>query len=156
MQGGFQIAWKIEGTKELSRVLVGMQNDLRDYRKPFTQSADMLTALFSGQVFESQGAVIGEKWKRLSPRTVARKAKLGYPATPLVATGSMQRDFASVVKTNEAVISNGADYFKYHQSNKPRHVLPRRVMMKLNEDSKQRIVKFFQVYIREAMRGRAT
>jgi hypothetical protein len=69
---GFQLEWSIEGSKELSRVLIGMESSLKDYTEPFTKSANFLKQTFAVDVFNTQGAAIGEKWKRLSPYTVAQ------------------------------------------------------------------------------------
>jgi phage gpG-like protein len=147
----FQISWEIEGKTQLSRVLIGMESSMKDYTFPFRQSADYLHHTFAVDVFETQGAAIGEKWKRLSPATVSRKARQGMPDTPLIATGNMRASFQTEVSKDQAVISNTAEYFKYHQSNKPREKIPRRVMMKLAEDQKQQIVKYFQEHIRVSM-----
>lgn len=147
----FQLEWIIEGDKQLSRVLIGMESSLRDYTEPFKQSADYLKGVFSKDVFSSQGAAIGEQWKPLSPYTVAQKARRGFPSTPLIGTGAMQHAFQSIVSSDQAVIYNTADYFKYHQSNKPRRTIPRRVMMKLANAQKEQIVKYFQQYIRLTM-----
>jgi phage gpG-like protein len=148
---GFQLEWSIEGSKELSRVLIGMESSLKDYTEPFTKSANFLKQTFAVDVFNTQGAAIGEKWKRLSPYTVAQKARQGMPDTPLIASGNMRASFKTVVTTDQAVISNTAPYFAFHQSKEPRSRLPRRVMMKLSENLKEQVVKYFQDYIRASM-----
>lgn len=147
----FQIEWTIEGEKQLSRRLIGLESDLKDLRYPFQQSADYLKGVFSRDVFETQGAVIGEKWKRLSPYTVAQKARRGYPDTPLVGSGAMQRSFQTIVSSDQAVIYNTAAYFKYHQSKAPRTRIPRRVMMKIYHGQREQIVRFFQEHIRASL-----
>jgi len=149
----FQLEWSIEGEKALSRALIGMATDLKDYRRPFSDSADYLTRTFSRDVFSTQGAAIGQKWKRLSPATVAAKARLGFSGGPLVRTGKMQNSFQSVVSSEQAVIHNTAEYFKYHQSRQPRSRLPRRAMMALGNNQKAEIVRFFQAYIQYVIRN---
>lgn len=149
----FHLEWTLDGEKQLSRKLIGLQSDLKDYTKPFSDSAFYLKSIFSRDVFESQGAAIGEKWKRLSPYTVAQKARTGLQEQPLINTGNMRASFVTRVSPDQAVIANTADYFKYHQSKDPRSSnLPRRVMMKLNDELKSQVVRYFQAYIREAMR----
>ena len=147
----FNLTWSIEGETQLSRALLGMGNKLRDFRQPFGESVSMLKAVFSQDVFSTHGAAIGEKWKRLSPYTVSQKARKGYPSDPLIATGQMQRSFQSIVSTDQAVIFNTSDYFKYHQSNLPRERIPRRVMMKLAERQREEVVKIFHQFIRQAL-----
>src|SRR6476469_1171636 len=149
--GGVYLSWKIEGEQHLSRRLNGMENSIKDLTTPFRKSADMLVGVFSRDVFDTEGAAIGKKWQRLSPYTVAQKARQGYTAKPLVRTGAMQRAFRSIVASDQATVYNTASYFKYHQSNKPRSHLPRRVMIGLNENLKQSVVKIFQRYIHEEL-----
>src|SRR4051812_38529179 len=96
----FQLEWSVEGEKQVSRKLIGLSNDLKDYTRPFSDSAYYLKSVFSRDVFQTQGAAIGEKWKRLSPYTVAQKARKGYPSTPLVGTGAMQNSFQSIVSSD--------------------------------------------------------
>jgi phage gpG-like protein len=151
----FKLEWSIEGDKELSRVLIGMGSSMEDFRQPFGSSADYLVRTFSKDVFATQGRVIGEPWKRLSPATVAAKAKLGFFGGPLIRTGQMQNSFQSIVQTDQAVVYNTATYFKFHQSKKgERFRLPRRPMMALGPNQKVTIVRYFQEYIRESMRRR--
>lgn len=147
---GFRLEWSIEGEKQLSRRLEGLTADVKNLTVPFRKSADMLIGVFSKDVFATEGAAIGERWQRLSPYTVAQKARLGYGGKGILErTGKMRRSFTSVVASDQAVIRNTADYFKYHQSNQPRKKLPRRVIMKLGEQQKEQVVKIFQRYLQE-------
>lgn len=147
----FQIQWTIEGDKQLSRILIGMEAGMKDMSFPFKESADYLKRVFSVDVFNTQGGAIGERWKRLSPATVARKARTYGQTLPLISTGNMRASFATAVTKDQAVIYNTADYFKFHQSNKPRSKIPRRVMMKIAEAQREQIVKFFQEHIQASM-----
>lgn len=148
----FQLQWSIEGDTQLSRRLIGLQGSLTDYHRPFGEAASYLKATFSRDVFDTQGAAIGERWTRLSPYTVAQKARKGYPATPLIGTGSMRNNFQTIVSSDQAVVYNTAAYFKYHQSKAARSSnLPRRVMMKLADRQKEQIVKYFQEHIQAAL-----
>jgi phage gpG-like protein len=149
-----QISWEIEGSKELSRVLEGITLGLKDFKRPLQNAADNLVRTFSTDVFNTQGGAINEKWKPLSPVTIAQKARKGQPSDILVATGDMKKSFGSTVGTHQAVVANAAPYFKYHQSKNPRKKLPRRVMMKLAEDQKTMIVKEFQMEFLRITRGR--
>lgn len=146
----FSLSWTIEGEQELSRQLLGVETNLRDFTRPLTTIAKNLTDLFSTEVFSSDGAVLGERWARLSPYTVAQKARSGWPPDTLVRTGAMKAGFKSIVTSDQATLYNTQDYFKYHQSNQPRFKLPRRVMMKLGNNQKEMIVKEFQRFIKEA------
>lgn len=148
------LQWTLEGERQISRVLLDLDSNLKDFSEPFGRSAEYLKGVFSRDVFDSQGAAIGEKWKRLSPYTVAQKARKGFPSTPLIASGRMRESFKTIVSSDQAVIYNTAEYFKYHQSNQPRSKLPRRVMMKISNNLKTEVVRFFQTYIQDSIRGR--
>lgn len=148
---GFQLQWTIEGEKQLSRRLLNLEGALQDYTRPFEDSAAYLKQVFSRDVFDTQGAAIGERWKRLSPATVARKARQGMQAQPLIETGNMRASFHSIASSDQAVIYNTAAYFRYHQSKKPRSKIPRRVVMKLANNQRQQIVRYFQEHIRLSM-----
>lgn len=140
------LSWKIEGGKELSRVLRGIGEGIKDWEPAFKETADELHKVFSNDVFETKGAVVGEKWPPLKPAYLAQKIKKGYPADPLIRTGKMKGSFKSLFKGDYAEVWNTAEYFKYHQSKAARSKIPRRVMMKLGENQKQVVVKIFHTY----------
>lgn len=148
----FQLKWSIQGETQLSRVLLNLDAGTRDLLPAFKDSADFLVKQFGNQVFSTQGAAIQERWARLSPYTVAQKARHGYPPDILIRTGAMKRSFVSEVTSRSATIGNTAEYFKYHQSNQPRQHLPRRVMMKIAEPQKVEIVRIFQAYLRKKIK----
>lgn len=148
----FQLEWKIEGEQQLSRKLRIDASNIKDFKKPFSESASRLKRIFERDVFDSQGGAIGERWARLSPVTIAQKARHGFPLQPLIRTGAMRGSFKTAVTSDQAVIYNTAEYFKYHQSNKPRRHLPRRVMMKLGENQRELVVKIFHNFIREQLK----
>lgn len=140
----FQLSWNIEGEQQLLRNLRGVKEAMGDWGPAFRKTAKELKDIFANDVFQTEGREIGERWKPLKPQYLAQKRAQGYPSTPLIKTGKMKRAFKSMFDPNSATIWNAAQYFKYHQSNKPRSSnLPRRVMMKLGNDQKQMVVKIF-------------
>lgn len=144
---GLHLEWSIEGEKQLSRVLMDIKGDTERLFGAFNHAAGNLRTEFEKEVFDSKGASIDETWKRLSPATLARKARSGFPAHPLIATGAMRRSFRHAATNEYGVVFNTADYFKYHQSNRPRKKLPRRVMMKLGNNQREMVIKVFQQHI---------
>ncbi len=147
----FQLQWNIEGEQQLSRRLRKISTGVSDFSKPFKRSAQHLIGVYTRDVFATKGAVIGEKWARLSPATVAAKARSGFPSDPLIRTGRMRRGFRSLVTSNQATIYNNTQHFKYHQSNKPRRKIPRRVMMKLGINQREQVVKIFHTHLNKIM-----
>lgn len=141
------LSWDIEGTKELSRVLRGIGDGIKDWTPAFKEASEELAKTFANEVFRTKGAIIGEKWAPLKPSYLAAKRAAGYPADPLIRTGEMQRNFKTLFKPDYGQVWNATQYFQYHQSDKPRQSnLPRRVMMKLGENQKQLVVKIFHTY----------
>lgn len=146
----FEIQWTIQGEKQVARILEKISTDLKDFKLPLNNIASNLIDLFGGEVFETRGAAIQESWAALSPYTLATKARKKQTSEPLIATGAMRKSFRSIVTSDQAVIYNLQDYFKYHQSNEPRTKIPRRVMMKIANRQKEMIVKEFVNYIRNS------
>jgi len=115
----------------------------------------MLKNLFSNDVFETEGAAIGEHWQPLSPTYGSQKAKR-YPGKGILEkTGTMRNGFLTLVRPDMAQVWNQVEYFKYHQSNAPRTRLPRRVMMALDERGKIAVVKIFHNYFQAVVANRA-
>jgi phage gpG-like protein len=117
---------------------------MKDWTPEFKKSGDYLQGFFSDQVFASEGAVFGEPWAPLSPAYAAQKARKYGSRGILVATGAMQKSFQTQFGSNYVRVFNTSPYFKYHQSNQPRSRLPRRIVMKLDENRKQQVVKIFR------------
>lgn len=129
-----KLLWKIEGETQLARRLNVLSAGIKDFNPEFRRSAKFLKGFFGKEVFDSRGRAIGEPWK-------ARKKAYGWPL--LERTGKMRRSFREKHSRLSAEVWNAVDYFKFHQSKAPRRKLPRRVMMKLDAQRKNKIVKFF-------------
>lgn len=152
MKKGFHLSFDIEGSKQISRRLRIAGKGFEDFKKPFEKTGKYLRDFIKSDVFETRGRVIGESWKPLSKKYAIWKSQ-HYPGKGILeATGKMKEGFKYKAGKQEVVVGSVVDYFKYHQSNKPRTKMPRRVMLKLNENNKQRIVKFFHEDIRSKLR----
>ena len=144
----FELSFTIEGEKQLSRKLQIVADGIKDFSDPFKQTAGYLVDAFQ-QTFDYQGSNIGVAWPPLKESTISQKAK-NYAGSPmLVRTGALKAGFQSLYTTDYAKVWNSVNYFKYHQSSQPRHKLPRRQMMNLDESIKENIVKYFQAYIQK-------
>ena len=75
------VTFELEGEKQLIRKFRGIQLAGNNWKPTFTKIGKDLTGFFSGAVFNTKGAVIGEPWK---PRTKA------YPWSILEKTGKMR------------------------------------------------------------------
>ena len=146
MSNGFYLQWDIEGEKQLSRRLENVSSQIKDLTPAFSSVASTLKGIFSNDVFQTQGAIIGESWSPLKKAYAIQKAKKYGSKGILEATGAMRQGFMTLVKPDMAMVWNKVSYFKYHQSNEPRNKLPRRVMMKLGNQQKEIVVKIFKSY----------
>ena len=134
----------LEGERQLSRRLLTIPVEISDFKRPlFRIGAEVRGSIDTN--FSARGALFG--------RWVPRKDNLPHPL--LEKTSAMRRNFKQKLGPNYIEIFNPTPYFKYHQSNKPRKRLPRRVMMKLDRDRKKKKKKEFQEHIIRAMRGNA-
>lgn len=100
-----------------------------DLRPEFIQLGDFLRRYYSGEAFLSRGQVFGQRWQPI--KNSASKSRK-YIGQPLERTGKMRNSFVASVGKNQVTITNSAPYFKYHQSSAPRRVLPRRIMLGVN------------------------
>lgn len=137
-----QLSFSIEGEKQVSRKLAMSADGIENFDAPLRAiGKEMLRAVDSN--FDSRGSLFGARWK-------ARAKPKPWPL--LEKTGEMRRGFKDNLGEGYVEIYNVQDYFKYHQSNKPRKKLPRRLMLKIDQVRKVFIVKEFQRHIQEAMR----
>lgn len=137
-----QLEANIEGEQQLSRRLMIVAKDIDNFKPPLEKIGSELRRVIDLN-FTSRGSLFGG-WK---PRLKA------YPWPILEKTGSMRRSFKQKLGGNFVEIYNTADYFKYHQSRKSRSTrLPRRVMMKLDQQRKEFVQKAFQAYIVDIIR----
>lgn len=129
------IEFQIEGETQLHRRIKGIADGVKDWSWATDKIGRYLKTFFTNDVFESEGAVIGERWPD------------GPFYHKLQRSGLMRKSFYYKSDKEKVEVGNPIPYFKYHQSNLPRKKLPRRVMMKLDEKRKQIIVKYFQEQI---------
>jgi len=127
-----EVSFVIEGDVQLLRRSKKLDSSLHDFSKGFKNIGVYLGAFFKNEVFDSEGAVFGEQWVS------------GPYYNQLEVTGNMRNSFVAKSDKESVLIDNTAAYFKYHQSNKPRSKLPRRIMMKLDDARKTKIIKLLQ------------
>lgn len=131
---------QIEGDKELSRRLLNIPRDIGQFYRPLAKINTEVRASIEAN-YSARGALFG-KW-------VPRKD--GKPHPLLEKTGAMRNSFTSRLGSDYLEIGNFDPKFPYHQSNKERKKIPRRVMMKIDRERQQFIVKEFQKHVMEAI-----
>lgn len=141
----FELSANLEGQKQLDRRLKMIRVNLKSLFPAMKKTGAYLRDFIKGDVFDTRGGVIGEKWK-------PRKGGGSWPI--LEKTGKMRRSFKYTPKPLEVKIFNTTDYFKYHQSRMPRRRLPRRIMMKLDKARKNHILQLFRKEINKLLKKR--
>lgn len=82
----------------------------------------------------SQGARWREPWPPLAASTLREKARLGYPADPLIRTGRLARSLTvrplavETITPSRVIAGTNVDYAPHHQYGAPRANLPRRAL----------------------------
>lgn len=142
---------KISGDKELIDKLNRFKESLMDFKDAMGDIGHALgdgdEGYFPGQVFASQGGVLGVTWPTNKMRTMMYKRKhvsSSSATTTLIRTGDMQKSFKYEATKDGVKITNTAPYFKYHQSGEPRTKMPYRPMIGINDDVKSIVKKILQ------------
>lgn len=138
----FRLQMGLEGETKIDRILGITVDGVHDFTKPLNDSKAIILDRVQ-QNFDKRGAMFGG-WQ---PRKIDR------PWPLLEQTGKMRRSFKGEVTTTQLTVGNTDDKFKYHQSNKPRTKIPRRVMLDIDAPSAILITKAFQAYLVGLLRG---
>ena len=144
------LTFEIQGEKQLSVELGIAADGIKKWDKPLAKVGDTLLKSFDLN-FSSRGALFGG-WAPRKPQYKAGKRVDSWPL--LEKTGAMRKGFSSDVTDDYVKLENKLPYFKYHQSNEPRKKIPRRIMMKIDQQRRNEIVKIFQAYIIQVTRGK--
>jgi hypothetical protein len=159
------VSIKISGDKETQARVRRLGSSLYDLKNAMNTIGKELVKYYSGQAFASHGGVFGKPWPALSAITLAHRGIdveltdredrfVGFlkskdkeeptlagsrNADPLVSgkPNGMRDSFQYAAGLNQVIITNSKPYFKYHQSSRPRKVIPRRQMMGVNDPVKR-------------------
>lgn len=119
-----------------------------DLHPEFIQLGEFLKRYYSGEAFLSRGQIFGKPWQPI--KNVSSRSRK-YVGQPLERTGKMRNSFVAVAGKTQVQITNSAPYFKYHQSSAPRRVLPRRVMLGVNNPIKAKTLELLNNGIKRQM-----
>lgn len=142
---------EVFGEPVLRRRLLRVEDSVTDARQAFRQIVRILERATRRQ-FASKGAYGGTPWAALKPATLARKRRQNQDTRILRATGAL---FESLVgETHSAHIldlgrqtlrwGSSIAYGVYHQSRKPRHVIPFRPPVRLPEHDRRSAMRELQ------------
>jgi hypothetical protein len=129
-----EVSFQFTGDKEFLAKIKTFKETILDFKTDFTTIGEYLVRYYSTTPFFYNGTIYGKSWAPLAASTLAYKGKKFPGKPPLIRTGLMASSFAFQSSTEILTITNGAPYFKYHQSARPRRGhLPRRVIMAINK-----------------------
>lgn len=137
----------LQGEQVVHRRLSAIEERARDATPAWPAVIAVFKTIVE-EVFASEGASTGEPWAPLKPATQQDRVRHGYPAAhPILRrSGRLERSLMlgseSIVVEAPRYLALGSDveYFVFHQSKRPRQVLPRRAVINLTEDDKHELV----------------
>lgn len=144
-----QISFTIEGEKQMSRRLLGVQQDIKN-GYPIWDKVGKYVVDEVDRNFESRGEYFDDKWQD-------RQNEELYDWPLLEETGDMRKSFYYNADDKGVFIANELedDYFAYHQSRQARSTnLPRRVMLKITNKMSRGIVHIVQREIQKSLQKR--
>lgn len=143
-----QVTITVTGDKELAKSFRSFAGGMTDFQRPLGASGMFLTKFFSGEVFASRGGVIGKPWPDLNPAYEVEKAQM-YPGRPyMVRTGELIKGFFWKAGKTQLDLGNKVKYFDNHQDGT---TVPQRVMMLVDEQRVERVVKYIAADVEEKM-----
>lgn len=142
---------EVFGEPVLRRRLLRIADNVSDARQAFHAVVRILERATRRQ-FASRGAYGGSPWPALKPATVARKRRLNQDARILRATGRLFESLVNQTASDHIqdigrqTLRWGSNvaYGVYHQSRKPRHVIPFRPVVRLPEHDRRSAMRELQ------------
>ncbi len=132
---------KISGSKEAIVKLKQFEKTFTNWKIELRQIGNFLKKFYSGPVFETEGGIVGRRWKPLSPGYEAWKRKNFAGRGILQRSGEMRKSFVVNVKRDSMELVNKAFYAKYHQQGRG---VPERVLISLDQPRKDDIIRIFK------------
>lgn len=144
------VSIKISGDKDTLKKINRFRSSLLDFTDAMESIGRESAKYFAGQVFASQGGILGKLWPTNLAKTIAYKAKHypQYATATLIRTGEMKNSFTHEASANKVDITNTAPYFIYHQSTAPRTKMPYRPIMAINSDIESIVKKVLDADIK--------
>lgn len=152
-----QVTVKISGDKEEIAAIQKLGDKLTDFTQAMKIIGNDLKNYYGGQdgipgqVFGSEGGILGERWASLSPVYQTWKGK-HYPGKGiLVASGELMSNFVATSDKNSVTITNPTKYFEYLQLGTRR--MRARPMLRVNGDVEKIVGDAIDNDVREKVRS---
>ena len=131
----------ISGEKRIIAQLKSVSDAFTNWKPELQSVGDFLKEFYTNDVFETEGSVIGRKWRPLSEQYEFQKRKL-YPGRGILeATGTLRRGYEVDEKRNSMELTNKVPYGIYQQQGRGVH---ERVLVRMDSKRKKDVVKIFE------------
>lgn len=114
---------------------------LSDMTEPMRRAAEIAAKAIDAN-FDAEASG-GEAWEPLAESTIEDRRRKGYPPGPILQReGAMRRDasaFREIDKDGMAIGPDTVDYAKYHVSEAPRTLIPKRDFLIVGTDAEDDI-----------------
>lgn len=133
---------EIKGDKKAIEQLRKMIHAFDDWKPELTEVGNYLTKFYQDPVFETEGGIFGARWQPLSPAYAIRKATT-YPGRGILeAKGDLRKGYEKRVFANLLEIVNKDPKAAWFQDGTRR--MPPRILIKVDENQKEKIVDIFK------------
>jgi hypothetical protein len=153
----FHLRVTMEGDVLVDRLVKGVEARMANVMPAWPAVVRQFREIMTFAFF-TEGGTTGRKWPDLAPSTQADRVRKGFPgAHPILQrTGKLARalvsggegGFLQATPRRLAIgVDESLDYFKYHQSNRPRSRLPRRAPVLLTADDRTALMHPIRLWV---------
>lgn len=131
----------ITGAGPLKTSLKKIKGKIKNPKSTLKKIGKKLSAYYQKNMKSEGKKLLKTKWKKLSPLTLASKARLGFGGKKILErTGKLRKGIKTTkLLKSEVTIGNKVKYYPYHQ--KGGRKLPQRQMLGINNEVKKIVMK---------------
>lgn len=133
--------------REVKRLLLNIDKAVKNMKPAMNDIGTRLIKEYEGS-FDKQASVEGERWKALSPATIAQRIRMGFGSSPiLVRTGALKKGFFKTVKALSVYVSNKVKYYQAHQLGEGRN--PQRKMLGMRKNLLEDVIEIINKFLQK-------
>ena len=133
----------ITGQGPIRQSIQKLSGKITNPKPIFTVISKKLVDYFKDNM-EREGAKLTQRWRQLSPQTIAAKTRLGFGGKKILErTGTLKKGMKEIsMSKSELVVGNDVDYYKFHQLGGKK--IPHRQMVGVNSDIEKIVIDEFK------------
>jgi hypothetical protein len=148
MAATVSIRLTLEGEQIWDRALAGLESRIADAGPAWPQVLTAFRAIAKAAMDSEGASTDAGAWPQLAPSTQRQRARKGFGAAHpiLERTGRLRRavmlesDSTVTQSPKQLMIAIDLDYFRFHQSRRPRLKLPRRAPISFTQDQRYQLI----------------